>query len=126
MRNRTKRELVHLWSAGERGRAFISPPAAPQGFATGADTWGMSDSRRSPFPSELKRTESLMQREAYERAGAQARSLGVPRHKNPFVRVLAHDAERERLGVLAEHWWRGWDQWTPPPPRHLPPSHRAT
>jgi hypothetical protein len=39
--------------------------------------------------------------------------------------VLAHDAERERLGVLAEHWWRGWDQWTPPPSRQLPPSHRT-
>jgi len=105
---------------------FISPSVDPQARGIGADTWGMSDLRRSPFPSELKRTESLMQREAYERAGAQARSLGVPRHKNPFVRVLAHDAERERLGVLAEHWWRGWDQWTPRPPRQLPPTHPST
>ena len=86
----------------------------------------MSDPQRSPFPSELKRTESLMQREAYERAGAQARSLGVPRHKNPFVRLLAHDAERERLGVLAEHWWRGWDQSVPRPARQLPTAHRST
>ena len=63
----------------------------------------MSEPRRSPYPSELKRTESLMQREAYERAGAQARSLGV----------------------LAEHWWRGWDQWKPPPSRQLMASHRT-
>ncbi|MEO7338405.1 MAG: hypothetical protein ABIV63_17670 [Caldimonas sp.] len=54
-----------------------------------------------------------MQKEAFERAGAQARSLGVPRSKNPFVRVLTHESDRERLSALADHWWRGWDSWSP-------------
>ena len=63
--------------------------------------------------SSLERIEKKMQREAYERAGLEARVLGVPRHKNPYVRAggtaFFDPAEGERMQALAEHWWRGWD-----------------
>jgi len=67
----------------------------------------------SPDLASLERIEKKMQREAYERAGLEARALGVPRQKNPFVRTggspFFDPAEGERMQALAEHWWRGWD-----------------
>jgi len=71
-------------------------------------------------PSELERTEALMRREAYRRAGAQARSLGVPRNKNPFQRPAVNESEQEMLAVLASHWRDGWDTWQPPRPQRGP------
>jgi hypothetical protein len=58
-------------------------------------------------PSELERAEALMRREAYRKAGAQARSLGVPRNKNPFERPAVNESEQEMLAVLASHWRDG-------------------
>ncbi|MEO7338821.1 MAG: hypothetical protein ABIV63_19790 [Caldimonas sp.] len=68
-----------------------------------------------------------MQRETYERAGAQARSLSVLRKDNPFVRPSSNAEEQQRLQTLAEHWWRGWDTWTSyirPRGRALDPNRR--
>ena len=67
----------------------------------------------SESQSELERIGLRMQREAYERAGAQARRLGVRRKDNPFLRADATPAEQERLSTLAAHWWRGWDSLQP-------------
>lgn len=54
-----------------------------------------------------------MRKEAYERAGFEARSAGLSRKDNPYAppRALATrgSADAETLRVLAEHWWRGWD-----------------
>lgn len=54
-----------------------------------------------------------MLREAYERAGSVARSMGVPRAANPYVvaadQPCRYAADAERLRILGEHWWRGWD-----------------
>lgn len=58
-----------------------------------------------------------MQREAYERAGLEAHALAVPRDKNPYMRspgaAFFDSADRERMGMLADHWWRGWDSCGP-------------
>ena len=62
---------------------------------------------------EIQRAERLMQRETFEQAGARARSLGVPRDANPFVKRETPYVDEARLKVLAEHWWNGWDRWTP-------------
>ncbi|MEO6744579.1 MAG: hypothetical protein ABIS28_04865 [Caldimonas sp.] len=62
---------------------------------------------------EIQRAERLMQRETFEQAGGRARSLGVPRDANPFVKRETPYVDEGRLKVLAEHWWNGWDRWTP-------------
>ena len=73
---------------------------------------------------EIQRAERLMQRETFEQAGARARSLGVPRDGNPFVKRETPYVDQERLKVLAEHWWNGWDRWTPP--RRATPLRKAS
>ena len=73
---------------------------------------------------EIQRAERLMQRETFEKAGARDRSLGVPRDGNPFVKRETPYVDQERLKVLAEHWWNGWDRWTPP--RRAAPPRKAS
>ena len=60
----------------------------------------------------LVASEMKMQRESYERAGAEAWLLGVPRSSNPFIRRIDSQSaseEREKLRRLADHWFCGWD-----------------
>ena len=60
----------------------------------------------------LENSELKMQRESYERAGADAWLLGVPRSGNPFIRKidsLSAPEERERIRRLAAYWFCGWD-----------------
>jgi hypothetical protein len=72
------------------------------------------DSDHQSLPS-LQPLEQNMLRESYERAGSIARSLGAPRAANPYAASAqrgpgAYAADKERLQLLAEHWWRGWDK----------------
>ncbi|MFL6662424.1 MAG: hypothetical protein ACJ8G7_09600 [Rhizobacter sp.] len=59
--------------------------------------------------------EQTMLLENYEAAGLEAHARGVARSQNPFSRdahaPAAGSVDRERLQLLAEHWWRGWDSY---------------
>ena len=73
---------------------------------------GMQVDQNATVPSPAHESELKMQRETYERAGIEAYVLGVPRSRNPYVRVLdsfQDPGDRDRFDRLAEHWWRGWD-----------------
>ena len=67
----------------------------------------------APHPTaatDLAECAQRMQREAYEQAGAEARSLGVAREGNPFLRKTSGPLEADRLKRLAAYWWKGWDE----------------
>lgn len=73
---------------------------------------GMQLHHRRTEDSAFLENELRMQREAYERAGADAYVLGVPRNANPYVRrpdAYSDPDDQKRLQRLAEHWWNGWD-----------------
>jgi hypothetical protein len=67
----------------------------------------------------LREWAERMQRESYERAGREARRMGIRRVDNPFMRPAdqafpdAEDAQRRK--ALATYWWAGWDLGGPAP-----------
>ena len=77
----------------------------------------------------LKEWAERMQRESYERAGREARRLGIRRADNPFLRPAdqtyadAEDAERRK--ALASYWWAGWDLGAPAPAKRGRPLKSA-
>lgn len=80
------------------------------------DVMHFLDSDHQALPS-LRPLEQNMLRESYERAGSIARSMGVPRAANPYATSAEgsnrYAADKGRLRVLADHWWRGWDKAAP-------------
>jgi hypothetical protein len=61
---------------------------------------------------ELEICEIRMQRESYERAGAEAWTLGIPRSGNPFIHridSLSAPEEKEKFRRLTDYWFSGWD-----------------
>lgn len=69
----------------------------------------MSTASNPTGEANLAQCAQRMQREAYELAGAEARSLGVAREDNPFLRKTYGPLESDRMKLLAGYWWKGWD-----------------
>jgi hypothetical protein len=67
----------------------------------------------------LREWAQRMQRESYERAGREARGMGIRRADNPFVRptdkAFAAADDPQRRQALATYWWCGWDSAGPTP-----------